>query len=102
MVRINVLKHQNLLDVSANHLGNIEGVYDIMLNNAKSITSKLNVNEELILLGSEEKNVSVINVYTKHQIKPATGNIAQQNEEYLAQEDGAAILTEDGQLISIF
>lgn len=65
-----VIAHQNLLDIAVQELGSIEAVFELAINNGKSITSYLNAGEVLQL--PEVVDEDIANYFQSRERKIAT------------------------------
>ncbi len=72
-MKTTILHHQSLLDLAIQYTGTAENVFDLALQNNRSITDDLEAGEALNFEPSTlNQNKDILNYYTAKNIQPAT------------------------------
>lgn len=89
-MKIRVLHSQSLLDISLQHTGTAESVFELALANGLSLTDNLSAGTFLSFEEDIQPEKEILNYYTAKKIHPATAFSAQ-DEQIFNKEEGISI-----------
>lgn len=89
-MKIRVLHSQSLLDISLQHTGTAESVFELALANGLSLTDEISAGTFLSFEEETPTEKEILNYYTAKKIHPATA-FSVEDEQVLNQEEGISI-----------
>ncbi|ALC97827.1 hypothetical protein [Capnocytophaga sp. oral taxon 323] len=89
-MQIIVLHNQSLLDACLQHTGSLEGLFDLALANAVSLTDELSAGQNLQVPDGIATDRDILGYYTTRGLQPATA-FTEEDKQILDRKEGISI-----------